>query len=833
MKKIYLQQAICFTSLAMMFSCASEDLTEEYRDKQITMTGHDFRYDIGSRTSFEVTDKGVGFKWAANDTVGIIPDEGAQVYFPMMDGAGTQTAAFNGGGWALKPSSSYAAYYPFVKNYDINKKALPIDFTGQKQIGTASTTHLGKHDIMTAVATTPADGSVNFDFQHLGSLIAMDLVVPKAGDVGSVLLSADEELFTDKGVVDLTAENPQITPIQRSKTIAIELENIVTSKDGEQITVYFMMAPGDYTGKPIKLSVINNAVKYTGSIAINKLDAGVAYNYKASLAGQKPIDNNYYITKPGTLREIIGEENMYNITELTVSGKINQDDLSFIGKMAWKGKEGYLGKGKLVKLNLAESQIVSRYNYENNDVIGNSDFSNTILTHVILPNSLKELGYGVFENCSELTEIILPATLKGIGYNAFYGCSSLIDINIPSSVSSIGSSAFRGCSNLSKLVLPAQLTSIPDGLVSGCSFLTEINIPSSVSSIGSNAFSGCSNLSKLVLPAQLTSIPDGLVSECTALIDINIPSGVTVIGNDAFQNCIYLSNLELPNGVKSIGNSAFSGCKAITSFKIPAGVTAIGSNAFSGCSGLSEIVLPEGITIIEGGTFSECSGLSTINIPSKVTKIGENAFHGCNGLVNVEIPEGVTELGRYCFGFCQNLETIKLPNSLKKIEGWAFTNSNKLTKVNLPNGIETIGEHAFFYTELTEVTIPESVINLGDFAFQGCGQLKTITVNAKIKILPEAIFRHCYSCEKLLLPNTLEQIRTEALSFNDGYSDRDSVFIYCPAVNPPVLYVNNKIPASAKIYVPKESVELYKTAKQWSEFASLILPIPDSTQGNK
>lgn len=62
MKKIYLQQAICFTSLAMMFSCSSEDLAEGYRDKQITMTGHDFRYDTGSRTSFEVTDKGVGFK---------------------------------------------------------------------------------------------------------------------------------------------------------------------------------------------------------------------------------------------------------------------------------------------------------------------------------------------------------------------------------------------------------------------------------------------------------------------------------------------------------------------------------------------------------------------------------------------------------------------------------------------------------------------------------------------------------------------------------------------------------------------------------------------------
>ena len=59
----------------------------------------------------------VGFAWEATDTIGIYPDKGFQGYFSMENGAGTNSASFDGGSWALKKNSTYVSYYPFVADY--------------------------------------------------------------------------------------------------------------------------------------------------------------------------------------------------------------------------------------------------------------------------------------------------------------------------------------------------------------------------------------------------------------------------------------------------------------------------------------------------------------------------------------------------------------------------------------------------------------------------------------------------------------------------------------------------------------------------------------------
>lgn len=94
-------------SLSFFGSCTSEievydiDLSKA---EKITFMATDFKYAGATRTTLEDTEEAVRFTWADNDTVGIFPSEGVQVYFPMVSGAGTQTATFTGGGWALKPA---------------------------------------------------------------------------------------------------------------------------------------------------------------------------------------------------------------------------------------------------------------------------------------------------------------------------------------------------------------------------------------------------------------------------------------------------------------------------------------------------------------------------------------------------------------------------------------------------------------------------------------------------------------------------------------------------------------------------------------------------------
>ena len=110
--------------------------------KQIVMTTQDFQPEADSRTVYQIADGAVKCTWAANDTVGVFPDEGAQAYFPMASGAGTKNASFDGKGWALKDGYTYASYYPYIGKAYLDRNAVPVSYTGQTQVGNASMEHL-------------------------------------------------------------------------------------------------------------------------------------------------------------------------------------------------------------------------------------------------------------------------------------------------------------------------------------------------------------------------------------------------------------------------------------------------------------------------------------------------------------------------------------------------------------------------------------------------------------------------------------------------------------------------------------------------------------------
>ena len=99
--------------------------------KQITATVADY-----GTTRSELYREGdaINFRWSAGDKLGIFPDSGDQVSFAIDDSqAGSLTATFDGGGWALKPSHSYTVYFPYIRNIDLIKSAIPLDYTGQTQ----------------------------------------------------------------------------------------------------------------------------------------------------------------------------------------------------------------------------------------------------------------------------------------------------------------------------------------------------------------------------------------------------------------------------------------------------------------------------------------------------------------------------------------------------------------------------------------------------------------------------------------------------------------------------------------------------------------------------
>lgn len=139
------------------------------------------------------------------------------------------------------------------------------------------------------------------------------------------------------------------------------------------------------------------------------------------------------------------------------------------------------------------------------------------LHYIELPDSVTEIGYGAFYECSNLININLPSVAT-IGGTAFYRCNGLVNIDL-SLVTSIGNRAFSNCSNLTSIELPL-VTDIKDEAFRECGSLKTIELPAATT-IGSNAFLR-SALKNVTLGSNLTSISYSAFSYCSSLTEINI-----------------------------------------------------------------------------------------------------------------------------------------------------------------------------------------------------------------------------------------------------------------------------------------------------------------------
>jgi hypothetical protein len=141
----------------------------------------------------------------------------------------------------------------------------------------------------------------------------------------------------------------------------------------------------------------------------------------------------------------------------------------------------------------------------------------------------------------------------------------------------------------------------------------------------------------------------------------------------------------------------------------------------------------------------------------------------------VTIPNSVKSIGHYAFYGCSGLTSVTIPNSVTSIGRSSFSGCSGLTSVTIPNSVTSIGHQAFEdCSGLTSVTIPNSVTSIGEDAFWRCSGLTSVTVKAK----------------------------TPPTCSYDFYGGSFSVY--------------------DTLYVPKESVDLYKSTSPWNKFKTII-----------
>ena len=645
-------------------------------------------------------DNAISFGWEAKDTVGIYPDKGAQAFYSMENGVGTNIASFDGGGWALRPLSTYSCYYPFVGNIYLKRDAIPVSFAGQEQHGTSG--NEGVRFVLASEGKASSEGALRFSLEMLNTVIRIKAIGLPAGTYTRMILSADEDLFVQEGTFGL--EDRVIKGKTYSSKIEVALKDFTLSTESTETDpalVYLTTAPVDLSGKTVTVRFISDDLHiYTCQKSLSKTYEAGAWGGMKCVMEHEPQPRNqiYYtstdgaIVKPDWSKEYVDLSTIVSNEYVDGLGIITFDkDLTSIADEAFKGC--------------------------------------TSLTSINLPDGVTSIGLSAFNGCSSLTSINIPDGVTSIKGGTFCGCTSLTSIGISDGVTSIGDSAFYGCSSLTSIILPDGVTSIGDFAFENCTSLTSINLPDGVTSIGNYAFCECINLTSINIPDGVTSIGRSAFYYCSSLTSINLPDGVTSIGNSTFKGCTSLTSIILPDGVTSIGSFAFQNCTSLTSINIPDGVTSIGLSAFNGCSSLTCIVIPDGVTSIGTSAFYGCSSLTSIDIPDGVTSIGSSAFQNCTSLTSISIPDGVTSIGEQTFNGCSSLTSIDIPDGVTSIGNSTFKGCTSLTSIILPDGVTSIGDYAFRECiNLTSINIPDGVTSIGRSAFYYCSSLTSIIV---------------------------------------------------------------------------------------------------------
>lgn len=216
--------------------------------------------------------------------------------------------------------------------------------------------------------------------------------------------------------------------------------------------------------------------------------------------------------------------------------------------------------------------------------------------------------------------------------------------------------------------------------------------------------------------------------------------------------------------VTSIGENALSS-GSVTSIVLPGTIKTIGTWAFNSTS-ITSITLPEGLETIEQGAFQYCWSLATVEWPSTLRTVGDYAFNS-TGLTEVILPQGVESLGQSCFQDMNSLQTVSVPGSCKVVGGNAFANNWSLNSVTLGEGIEEIGTYAFSGAQgVTELKLPSTLKTIGGGAFDMM-QLTSLTIPASVVKIGDNAFQGCYTpLEEVTFVDGDEPIETTATSFS-------------------------------------------------------------------
>ena len=491
-------------------------------------------------------------------------------------------------------------------------------------------------------------------------------------------------------------------------------------------------------------------------------------------------------------------------------------------------------------------------------VIGDNSLRNSNIKHVVLPEGIKKLGQSCFNY--ELKVVNIPSTVDEIYQNCFSGCSSQLkvqvdaqipttygDISLPSGATLYMSddlkASYSGDEYWNQFsIMPSEELYIDNVNIDGCVY--DVYLNKHEVTLKTSDYNGESNYTVKETAAYngeeylTTAISDRCFIDKSVLETVSLPSAIISLGSYCFGNCTSLTEITLSESLTTLGEYCFSGC-SFSTITLPQNVTSVGTNCFYNCSKMTALL----VDAVEPPVCPNGIGLSTDNVtifvPSEsIAKYREDAIWGqftikpkeeysfkeevvgdlkyklfnYNNVATViangydkpsayTIPSSitasdgnsytVTSIDNGAFKDCGSITGITLPNSIVRLGDQCFAGCGSITTITIPNGITTWGEYCFSgCSSLKEINFEDGLTSLGDRAFYGCSSLKSVTIPDCITTIGEECFANCDNLKSMLLTSA----------------------------TPPTCNNSLGLAGDATIYVESSLVDIYNTADVWQNY---------------
>lgn len=410
---------------------------------------------------------------------------------------------------------------------------------------------------------------------------------------------------------------------------------------------------------------------------------------------------------------------------------------------------------------------------------------------------------------SNITSITLPKSLRYIGDYGLGYFSNVRSIEIPENVTSMGSDVFYGSSNLTSIKMNAVVPPTISSMNGNSHKKVTVPLESFHAYRIADGWKDCVIIGGDGVTVHTGKIAAGdlgyvVIDEATSLQEVN----KLIIDEGTLNNDDW-------NSIKSMTNLIEIDMSGLTMSSLP-------SNAFDGKWAMEKVFLPKNLISIGDYAFRGCNSLKQADLNEGLQSIGIRAFQS-TALEELVLPNSLNKIGDYAFENYNNAPTIrkvKCGDQLESIGYGAFQYQSKLEMVDFNETLSNIGSSAFSRCGIRNLEIPKALKTIKEDTFYGNATLESVTFHEGLQAIYYNAFYGCNSLTDVVLPSSLEICQDNPFNYCTGIKRMEVRAVLPPytAGDCPLANVNL---SDVTLVVPSWSVSEYQMALGWSSFMDL------------